>query len=434
MHRTALSAAAGLLVLASLAAGQRRPIDLPWLRPDKGPPPTFPEIFLSVAQAAETELVPVDVRAAAAFAEEHLPRALQVELEGPCLLAGRECLARRLGAAGLSGGDGVLLYGDDPVAVGRLFWLLEWAGVSPVRVLDGGLDAWRREGHPTDSGLVPRVPATFRPGPASAREAHGPSVVDRGRVAGGFGEPGMELVDVRGAGAWAGTEGHVPHSLPYDFLALIDDPPRWPDPAAARRLFSRLGPRPTTHVDMTAAFVLYGDGPSDPRPGLGYLLLRAMGVDVAVYPGGWTDWLRTGPEAASPPVVRVVDALELAASLEADNPGLTDDRPPRGFVLFDVRATPDHRVGHLPGAISLPAQLCAEGVSEAVPQPEQGDRRDVPVVFYCYGLSCVRSRNCATRAARAGFGTVLWFREGVPAWQTAGLPLFRSPPAAPSRP
>jgi len=434
MHRTVLSTVAGLLLLSSLAAGQRRPIDLPWLRPDKGPPPTYPEVFLSPAEAHGRGLVPVDARSAEAFADAHLPEALRPELDEACLASGIECLEGRLGAAGLSANEGVFVYGDDPLTVGRLFWLLELAGLREVRVLDGGLEAWQGAGLPTEAGSAPRGPQSFRPD----RQGHGEEIpsaaVDRARVAEGFGTSAMELVDARGAAAWSGPEGHLPHSLPYDFRTLIDAPPRWPAPAAARHVFSRLGPRPTTYVDMTATFVLYGDGPDDPRPGLGYLLLRSMGVDVAVYPGGWSGWRHTEPDTDPLPVVRIVDALELAGTIEATNPDLAADRPTPGLALFDVRAAPDHRVGHLPGAISLPAQFCAEGVGEAVSAADGGDRFAVPVAFYCYGVSCIRSRNCATQAARAGFQNVLWFRGGIPEWRAAGLPLHRSTNTAPAHP
>jgi thiosulfate/3-mercaptopyruvate sulfurtransferase len=344
-----------------------------------------------------------------------------VEIGTACVRTGPGCLRERFGAAGLSGGEGVFVYGDDPVSVGRLFWLLEWAGAREVRVLDGGFGAWGAAGFPTEAGPAARRAKTFRPSAAS-----GTATVDRAAVARGFGTAEMELVDLRGADTWSSPEGHVPHSLPYDFLALFDDASRWPDPATARAVFSRLGPRPTTYVDMQATFVLYGDGPADPRPGLGYLMLRAMDVDVAVYPGGWSDWHRVEPGAKALPVVRIVGALDLVRRMESANPGLTADRPAGDVVLFDVRTAPDHRVGHLPGALSLPAQFCDGGITDAVPAPPDGDRFGITVGFYCYGADCVRSRECSTRAAREGFRDVLWFRGGVPEWRAAGLPLPRS--------
>jgi len=323
----------------------------------------------------------------------------------------------------------VVVYGDaaHPTAVGQLFWLLHRAGFAEVRVLAGGIETWEAAGGRLETGDARRRPEVFRaPAPLPG--------VDRDRLAARFGTGEVEVVDVRGEAVWAGEGGHVPHSLPYDFTALLAPEAgspagagasRWPEPEAARLEIGRLGPRRGTYVDLGATFVVYGEGPDDPRAGLGFLLLRLAGVEAEVYAGGWKDWTA----APDSPVVQIVSAVELAALLEPSNPGLEADRPDPAVPVFDVRGELDHAAGHLPGAVSLPAQLCAERFPEAVPPPAGGgDRFATPVAFYCYGRTCIRSRDCSTAAARAGFRHLLWLRDGVPAWQQAGLPLFRSRP------
>jgi thiosulfate/3-mercaptopyruvate sulfurtransferase len=247
--------------------------------------------------------------------------------------------------------------------------------------------------------------------------------VDRAWVRDRFGTPEVELVDLRSDDAWAA--GHLPHSLPFDFRELLEDDGAWPDPVAARRTLGRLGPRPNTHVDLNATMVVYSSGVGasgdDGRQlGLAYLLLRMTGVPAAVYPGGWEDW-RSEP---SSPVVRVVDAAGVRELLAAANPELAD-RPVPGVTLLDVRGELDFRARHLPGAVEFPSRNCPETDWSVVPEPPSGDRLDAPLVFYCYGRTCIRSRNCSTAAARAGFREVLWFRDGVPDWYEAGLPFYR---------
>ena len=45
------------------------------------------------------------------------------------------------------------------------------------------------------------------------------------------------------------------------------------------------------------------------------------------------------------------------------------------------------------------------------------NRSQTPLVLYCYGRDCIRSRECATIAARHGFLNLLWYREGMDGWE-----------------
>ena len=50
----------------------------------------------------------------------------------------------------------------------RLWWALSYYGHDPVRVLDGGWNAWVREGRPVEAGEVAVARAVFTPGPRPA--------------------------------------------------------------------------------------------------------------------------------------------------------------------------------------------------------------------------------------------------------------------------
>src|SRR5436305_1238621 len=189
-----------------------------------------------------------------------------------------------------------------------------------------------------------------------------------------------------------------------------------------------LGPRPRTLVDPQAEFVLYGEGPADLQPGLGYLLLRRAGIPVRVFPGGFQEWSRDSVD----PVVRIVGAPEVGRLLEAENPGLKGDEVARSVVLLDLREPGDFRLEHIPGADNFPAY--AEGVPIEKVVAEKWPRARAsraPVVLYCYGRQCIRSRDAAARLARAGFTSLLWLREGVEAWREAGLPMASAPRSVP---
>ncbi len=87
---------------------------------------------------------------------------------------GAERFARDVSALGISSGDTVVAYDSGAwVAAPRAWWMFLSFGHAKVRVLDGGLQKWLREGRPTHSGSSRRSPADFRPGSIPASSAAG---------------------------------------------------------------------------------------------------------------------------------------------------------------------------------------------------------------------------------------------------------------------
>jgi thiosulfate/3-mercaptopyruvate sulfurtransferase len=239
-----------------------------------------------------------------------------------------------------------------------------------------------------------------------------------------LGEKGVELLDLRDEGIWMEKEyeaperfaaGHVPHALPFDFRRWH---PRESRAAGAMwKTLKTLGPREVTKIDPLAEFVLYGDGPADLQPGLGYLLLRCAGVPVRVFPGGFGEWSKD----LANPVVRIVGAPEVDRLLEAEAPGLPD-KVAQSVVVLDLRETYDFRLDHIPGAFNFPAYSEDSTLDKVVEEKwPQAKAARAPVVLYCYGRGCIRSRDAAAKLARAGFTNLLWLREGLEAWRAAGL-------------
>ncbi|HYX22941.1 MAG TPA: rhodanese-like domain-containing protein, partial [Thermoanaerobaculia bacterium] len=251
-----------------------------------------------------------------------------------------------------------------------------------------------------------------------------------------MGTKGVELLDLRDAGIWMETDyeaparfaaGHVPHALPFDFRRWLPGEGGWPAAGRVWETLQGLGPRAVTKVDPKAEFVLYGEGPEDPRPGLGYLLLRRAGIPVRVFPGGFQAWSRDPAD----PVVRIVGAPEVDRLLEAENPGLKGDEVARSVVLLDLREAWDFKHEHIPGAYNFPAYTEGTSIGTVVAARwPQAKAARTPVVLYCYGRPCIRSRDAAAKLAREGFTNLLWLREGIEAWREAGLPVAGRPHGA----
>jgi len=122
------------------------------------------------------------------------------------------------------------------------------------------------------------------------------------------------------------------------------------------------------------------------------------------------------------PGARVVKTMELKALLDSE---------PRPF-LVDVLSGPAHRT--LPGALWL--HNGGLGDFDAAEEKRfldtvallAGGDMSRHLVFFCSSARCWLSYNAASRAVRAGYSNVYWYRGGIEAWRAAGLPTTGSDP------
>ena len=390
------------------------------------------EVLISARELAgrlaEPGLVVVDVRAAERYSAGHLPTALRLPSPSSLMSLDPPEIEARLGDLGLDGSETVVLYGeaDGEAEVGAAFFVLESAGVDQVRVLDGGVAAWTDLGMRLEGGAEHLPPKVFAPSQARRTSAEADAMLSS------LGAADSAIIDVRAGRGWAlyqptaeFSSGHVPTALLYDFSTL------WGGEGGgsgihrdARDELARLGPRAGTGVDLGGRFVVYGEDAGDSRTALAYMTLRALGLDVQVYRPGWSGWTSDGAR----PVVKIVEPQELEALEERRE---TADGTPF-FVrlpIFDLREMRDWEVGHVPGAYPLTPGEFPRFFQMVLQRywPEADPSRD-PLVVYCYGPDCTRSRQGIVVAAGAGWHTIYWFRGGIASWFEAGFPLERLTP------
>ena len=84
----------------------------------------------------------------------------------------------------------------------------------------------------------------------------------------------------------------------------------------------------------------------------------------------------------------------------------------------------------LPGATELTYAGQPGNFDDAIQARLQGDLAKLTkgdwnqtLVFFCQGAECWEAYNAALRAIHAGYGDVVWYRGGLPAWQQAGQTL-----------
>ena len=93
-------------------------------------------------------------------------------------------------------------------------------------------------------------------------------------------------------------------------------------------------------------------------------------------------------------------------------------------MLLDARPRLEYAVSHIPGAVNvaprpgLPPHLYVSDVAEVGRMVD--DARDRPLVLYCNGPSCGKSRRLAAELLAAGFTDVRRYQLGAPGWRAFG--------------
>lgn len=234
----------------------------------------------------------------AAFGLEHIPGARFVDahtvLAEPVVqgsggrhpLPSPERFESGMREAGVSSTHSVVVYDDwNSIAASRAWWLLRHFGHDSVKVLDGGLGAWRDAGHPMDAGISEDAePGAFAAAPPhlSSLDASGAAETASGGV----------LLDGRPASRFRGegetidpVAGHIPGACSFPAVHLVNADGTFRGAEDLRSLFAASG--------------VTGDAPAAVYCGSGFqachvaLAAAVAGVseDLAVYAGSWSDWI-----------------------------------------------------------------------------------------------------------------------------------------------
>lgn len=233
--------------------------------------------------------MPADHADRAAYLSAHLPGAqfvdVDADLAGPSTgrngkrpLPGAAEFEKTLRRWGIDTGTPVVIYGSArSPAPARAWWLLRWAGVDSVRLLDGGIDGWTgalESGEPGD--VRPESDFAIRPG--------GLPVVEIGEVP-SFAERGL-LFDARPAAKFthptdAGA-GHIPgaRSAPvaefFDAAGFLLPDEQLRDRVAGLGIPTGAEPAAYCGTGVAAALEVF--------------VLAVLGVRARLYVGSASEW------------------------------------------------------------------------------------------------------------------------------------------------
>jgi len=240
----------------------------------------------------------------------HVPGAvfldLDTDLAGPPGAGGRhplpdpDALRRVLRSAGVRSGVPVVVYdAGDGAAAARAWWVLRWAGVRDVAVLDGGWPAWLAAGGA--SSTEPPHPA---PGDVDVTPG-GMPVLDADAAA-DLARSGV-LLDARAAERYRGERepvdpvaGHVPGALSAPTAEDTGPGGRLLPAAALRERYAALGV-----ADGVRVGAYCGSGVAAARTVLALEVARPGAAPAALYVGSWSEWTTDPrrPVATGPPPV-----------------------------------------------------------------------------------------------------------------------------------
>jgi thiosulfate/3-mercaptopyruvate sulfurtransferase len=231
---------------------------------------------------------------AAEFRYSHIPGAVFFDIDTiadldqglPHMLPKPEGLAKEMGALGL--GDGMRFVVYDALglfAAARVWWTLRAYGVEGIRVLDGGLPKWIKEGRPLQSGEAHPAPRVFTPRLDKSFVASLEDV--REALATGS----AQVVDARPPDRFRGeapeprpglTCGHMPGSLNLPFVEIVEHG-RLKPPEALKAAFA------AHNVDLGKPIITTcGSGVTAAI--LALAVEEAGGKVEGLYDGSWAEW------------------------------------------------------------------------------------------------------------------------------------------------
>jgi len=245
-------------------------------------------MLVEVDDAKRKEFYFLDVRQKAEYEKGHLPGAVHIEV-GPwskAVTAGKAGAAfwkTELANAGVTPTRPTIVYSDDPREAARAWWLLKFAGVPDVRILNGGWKAYAASRLPVQKEPVAPRAELHDWKPSTDRLADKNLVLDALKS-------DAIIVDARSEAEYSGEakkarkSGHIPGAVRLEWSDLIDPATGkyLPQPELIKLMKER-------HIDLDKPVITYCQ--SGGRAAVTAFGLELAGANrVRNYYPSWAEW------------------------------------------------------------------------------------------------------------------------------------------------
>ncbi len=270
-------------------------------------------------------LVIIDVRGKAAYSfGGHIPGAVHAtwhEFSDPKAVAkgllhrDTSLLERKIRELGVNNDSDIVIYSnpfDNWGDEGRMFWMLQYFGLTNLKILDGGWVKWVAEERPYEHGTASPKPGDFRASPV-------PELImmkDELKQLVKRPHPESLIADARSLEEYAGKEvvgiprpGHIPSAISVPWNTFLKPDATLKDFDEIKTTLQEKG------LNETMEVICYCTG--GVRSAWLYFVLKVVGYPkVRNYPGSWWEWSRD----FSTPVETDVKLLHKIIGQEAVRP------------------------------------------------------------------------------------------------------------------
>ncbi|MDK2800500.1 MAG: thiosulfate/3-mercaptopyruvate sulfurtransferase [Clostridiales bacterium] len=250
-----------------------------------------PESLVSAQQLKDMkDVVIVDFRDAK-LPGGYIPNAVKIargdiaaEVNGvKGMIASKEQIEKVLGEAGISNDSTVVIYdADKELWAARLWWVMKVYGHKDVRLLNGGLDAWKAAGFDTVASAAQPQATTY-----TAQEANTDLISDLEMIKKAKDNKNLVVLDTRSEKEW--NDGHIPGAVWIEWTQALKEDGTFKSAAELKALYESKGITadkeaimPHCKSAVRAAHTMF-------------VLQELLGYDnVKNYDGSWLEYEKSG--------------------------------------------------------------------------------------------------------------------------------------------